>query len=879
MPLTAELSRVVRETIAECLGIDVGRVVAEANFFVDLGGTGEHLKPMRLAIENALGGAIEPIVAEVNARTAIGSDGNMTPESLRQIREYLGDWPGVPEQPGTFPAMFSVGMIEAITAKAIESGKQPIAHRHLTLSPDYSEVVRRELGGLLGISATRMTGTKTLLRNPVSDEPALVLALAVVGIKLDLEVLGVFQQVLSSVRDLAGGNPTEMSMTALRVFLPKLDPNKPNTFDTTKIITVDVIEQCVAQAIAQKESPEAAESGKPGPLKPLPLATPTPKVGPDSTWQISDALGPRRSRLLLAGALRHVFTCDSKLDWEIAEVLEVLEEFADTGKNTAAMKKAFREVSKWKTWKHIELAALELALSDTPKDAIPKIHKALRKMDNPVPLDHLQSDLVSPLTDPQAFSPAWRTPAVAQLAQKMYDARDFTDMPRLADELERAGCQHPTVLGHCRDPKAIHLRGCWVIDAVLDGSWNKSAKAKKSAKESEKKSLLSTLPRREQLWIKEAMEGPNGKASFEELAAQNWDFEKYCQWHRMPEKNIQEMLSYWHNAYAGLTEEQIQTIFGIHRVADLASSGMPGVGNSLGLAKRIVFEDPSYLSRGVCLDWRLSWFSSRQYGGEVEALASRPPLAVRDWRFVRRMFAENPKRPAMQWDENYFHYLATLAILEHDDDALANIVAKMKARDADPTTLAMDLCFEGISERSASMVASGLQRMLDIQRAAKNKEGFGVCYLEAHGLFRLAEHAAPELIAEFDVTQAFPWDREFHEWTCRHEHPLQGLDLTSISPILHQIIVDLDLPDWFRPSPTLLDQNPLCDMVLTSVGTDPKKVVTLIRNTGLSNDTKEKVSKRIEHLPVTIQSRCGKVSGEHYQKQFEAIGATVELMD
>ncbi len=67
---------------------------------------------------------------------------------------------------------------------------------------------------------------------------------------------------------------------------------------------------------------------------------------------------------------------------------------------------------------------------------------------------------------PVAFSPAWRTEAVVALARGMYEARDFAPMPVLADALDDAGCDHPDVLAHCRNP-GPHVRGCWVVDLVL----------------------------------------------------------------------------------------------------------------------------------------------------------------------------------------------------------------------------------------------------------------------------------------------------------------------------------------------------------------------------------------------------------------------------
>jgi hypothetical protein len=68
---------------------------------------------------------------------------------------------------------------------------------------------------------------------------------------------------------------------------------------------------------------------------------------------------------------------------------------------------------------------------------------------------------------PVAFAPEWRTDTVLALARQMYEARDFSAMPILADALQDAGCDNEPVLGHCRERDATHVRGCWVVDLVL----------------------------------------------------------------------------------------------------------------------------------------------------------------------------------------------------------------------------------------------------------------------------------------------------------------------------------------------------------------------------------------------------------------------------
>lgn len=68
---------------------------------------------------------------------------------------------------------------------------------------------------------------------------------------------------------------------------------------------------------------------------------------------------------------------------------------------------------------------------------------------------------------PVAVDPAWRTPTVLVLARQIYDDDSFSDLPILGDALEDAGCTEAVLLEHCRG-LSPHVRGCWVVDAVLD---------------------------------------------------------------------------------------------------------------------------------------------------------------------------------------------------------------------------------------------------------------------------------------------------------------------------------------------------------------------------------------------------------------------------
>jgi hypothetical protein len=78
----------------------------------------------------------------------------------------------------------------------------------------------------------------------------------------------------------------------------------------------------------------------------------------------------------------------------------------------------------------------------------------------------LLRDIIGNPFRPITADPAWLTPGVVALARRMYDARDFSPMPILADALQDAGCEQADILAHCRGD-GPHVRGCWVVDLVL----------------------------------------------------------------------------------------------------------------------------------------------------------------------------------------------------------------------------------------------------------------------------------------------------------------------------------------------------------------------------------------------------------------------------
>jgi hypothetical protein len=170
--------------------------------------------------------------------------------------------------------------------------------------------------------------------------------------------------------------------------------------------------------------------------------------------------------------------------------LSVAESFADKKAGDAARRKAQREATVVPDGPGLETVnalysvleatkkTIAIRTADTSSAAAARGHAARRRGKGKDPyVAAFQKELAAHavlLRDifgnpfrPVAFDPRWRSESAVSLARTAYDTRDFSLLPILADALEEAGCDHPDVLSHCRDPNGVHVRGCWVVDGVL----------------------------------------------------------------------------------------------------------------------------------------------------------------------------------------------------------------------------------------------------------------------------------------------------------------------------------------------------------------------------------------------------------------------------
>lgn len=129
--------------------------------------------------------------------------------------------------------------------------------------------------------------------------------------------------------------------------------------------------------------------------------------------------------------------------------------------------------------KHLERAKAEETLrkieeasgtsADDPGLGDDRAERAARKH-----LARLLREVVGNPFTPPAINPDWRTGDVVAIARSIFEERAFDKMPILADALLDADCDSEAILRHCRgtevgvkDPPQ-HVRGCWVIELLLD---------------------------------------------------------------------------------------------------------------------------------------------------------------------------------------------------------------------------------------------------------------------------------------------------------------------------------------------------------------------------------------------------------------------------
>jgi hypothetical protein len=144
-----------------------------------------------------------------------------------------------------------------------------------------------------------------------------------------------------------------------------------------------------------------------------------------------------------------------------AELMAAMDEALDAMRGTASRTVAW--VGDHGTWQAARMIVVSIQQSQMAADA-----KDWRERAAVLSRRLLRCVFGNPFRSATLPSPCytWHGSLLVSMAQRMYDARDFADMPILADALEEAGCTNADILNHSRQP-GEHVRGCWVADLLL----------------------------------------------------------------------------------------------------------------------------------------------------------------------------------------------------------------------------------------------------------------------------------------------------------------------------------------------------------------------------------------------------------------------------
>ena len=317
----------------------------------------------------------------------------------------------------------------------------------------------------------------------------------------------------------------------------------------------------------------------------------------------------------------------------------------------------------------------------------------------------------------------------------------------------------------------------------------------RSQKSSIKQSLLSRIPKPGREAIARIMEERDGKMPLEQFLAKRWNFEEFLRADGFSKREVAQrvsnMFSQMAAEYPGWSQKKIRTAISLsYMMMDL---------KEVAIARRFTLEDPAELARGLGVLGRVRSLNCLIGGHthfDFEVILEA--FAVRDMPAAARLAEGSPA--VSQGKPGFFdlYSIAVAALLQRDFGKVLSITGTMSKEKLRPWQEGTCTCLAGIADRQPRRAAEGLMLLLDGMRNMRQKDELvEAIYLPVHGLYRFAEWISPDLVAQFDVTPPLPWDAELHAWCESHPDPLAGIELSGISPVLHQAVVLLQPPaEW-----------------------------------------------------------------------------------
>jgi hypothetical protein len=200
---------------------------------------------------------------------------------------------------------------------------------------------------------------------------------------------------------------------------------------------------------------------------------------------IADLMNDDRSRRAVEVVERHADgrAGDAELAAAREAALDAYDTFLERGKTSNLPSPYLPEADQAGPWRFAAQAAA--ALTQSPAEAVDAVLRAAMAvatewddaaraaaMAGAAARVAVLRDIFGNPFRPVRVDPSWlrwNDGTVPRIAQRIYHEDRFEDLPILHDALLDAGCDDEELLAHCRTSDG-HVRGCWVVDALLGKS-------------------------------------------------------------------------------------------------------------------------------------------------------------------------------------------------------------------------------------------------------------------------------------------------------------------------------------------------------------------------------------------------------------------------
>jgi hypothetical protein len=304
---------------------------------------------------------------------------------------------------------------------------------------------------------------------------------------------------------------------------------------------------------------------------------------------------------------------------------------------------------------------------------------------------------------------------------------------------------------------------------------------------------FSKLAKSAQKDVDKFLQRPFTTASLKEYLVGSWELPPFLDAKTPAEANeaLAVLIPNARLEFPGLSDEQLDGILRLRGITEEMTN--------IAVARRCGFDDvPDFLN------W-IDTLSRLSHARIFHQPYRDGLLLLGDTEGLRRMFRRLPCEGHLAViDYSWIFPEAIRAMVQGDENRLATCVRlmpKVDSRSLRPWLATLFATVTAVHAGNAAEVASQLglhmQAMLNLKQKG---ELANTLMWAAHTTCRAIEAFRPELLAEFDLNQPWPWDAAVHAAvTARRQSPgdpLAACDLSGLPPLLTQLILNRSVPDW-----------------------------------------------------------------------------------